>query len=114
MWGLAQYSPQQAGESEDEIAIAYLKADDPLDSVVSRYRLAVMDRDGSNSRIIFPSQDKQGIAPKDLDYRGFVWSPDARQIALVYQGNLYLIDVVTGLEQQLTRDGLATNPRWTP
>ena len=114
MWGLAQYSPPQAGESEDEIAIAYLKADDPLDSVVSRYRLAVMDRDGSNSRIMFPSQDQQGIAPKDLDYRGFVWSPDARQIALVYQGNLYLIDVVTGLEQQLTRDGLATNPRWTP
>jgi hypothetical protein len=114
MWGLAQYSPPQEEESDDDVVIAYLKADDPFDSVVSRYRLAVMDRDGSNSRIIFPSQDQPGIAPKDFDYRGFVWSPDARQIALVYQGNLYLIDVVTGLDQQLTRDGLATNPRWTP
>jgi Tol biopolymer transport system component len=88
--------------------LAYLEAVEPLDSVVSRYRLVVMDRDGSNRRVLFPGEDQPGLTPNM-----FVWSPDGRQIALIYQGNLVLIDVVTGLTQQLTGDGLSHSPRWT-
>lgn len=109
MWSMAQFAPPPEIEGETlEGPLAYLEAVEPLDSVVSRYRLVVMDRDGSNRRVLYPGEDQPGLKPNV-----FAWSPDGRQIALIYQGNLYLIDVVTGLTQQLTGDGLSHSPRWT-
>jgi hypothetical protein len=113
IWSLAHYAPASEDATESG-PIAYLEALNPLDSVISRYRLVLMDRDGSNRRVVFPANDQPGLLPRDLDYRGFVWSPDGLQIALIYQGNLYLIDVSTGLPQQITQDGQARSPRWTP
>ena len=76
---------------------------------MSGYRLAIMDRDGSNRRVIYPPEDQPGLSAQV-----FAWSPDGRQIALVQQGNLFLVDVVTGLAQQLTADSLSSTPQWTP
>jgi len=109
MWAAAQFSPPSAQSSLGEIQIAYLEAVDPLDSFVSRYRLVVMDRDGSNRRVVFPPEGQPG-----LQAGSFTWSPDGRQIAVVHQGNIYLVDAVTGLAQQVTGDGFASSPRWTP
>ncbi len=112
IWTMAQFSPAFAADGTPlEVVIAYVQATEPLNSVVSRYRLFIMDRDGSNERAIFPPADQPGIAPRDV---GFVWSPDGRQIALVYQGNIYLVDILTGLAQQLTSGGLSSLPRWAP
>lgn len=112
-WSLAQYAP--AGlDTVDASQLAYLQASNPLDSVTSRYQLVLMDRDGSNRHVVFPLEDQPGLSPNDLDYKGFVWSPDGRQIALIYQGNLFLVDVITGLKQQVTQDGRASSPRWKP
>lgn len=112
MWASPEFSPDVAPDGSSlDVLIAYLQAIRPLDSVVSRYQLVVMDRDGSNKRAIFPEEDQPGLSLRDI---GFAWSPDGRQIALTYQGNLYLVDVVTGLSQQLTGDGLSSSPRWKP
>jgi hypothetical protein len=112
MWSMAQYSP--VDEDATGGLLAFLQSTNPLDSVSSRYQLIVMDRDGSNRRLIYPTDDQPGLSPGDLDYKGFVWSPDGRQIALIYQGNLFLVDVITGLAQQITQDGQAGSPRWAP
>lgn len=107
MYAFAQYSPPATADSEEGIRIAYLQADSPLNSFLSKYRLVVMDRDGSNRHVVYPPLDQPGLNPEP-----FAWSPDGRQIALISQGNIILIDVVTGIDMQITGDGLATSPRW--
>jgi hypothetical protein len=86
--------------------VAYLEAIFPEQSESKRYRLAVMDRDGSNQQVIFPPADYQGLDPHRL-----VWSPEAFQngnlwLAVIYQGNLWLVDSDNGQVHQVTGDGL--------
>lgn len=88
--------------------IAFLQATDPNNSPFSRYRLAVMDRDGSNLRALFPAEDQPGLEAGALP----TWSPDGRLIAIIYQGNLWLINTESGVSQQLTGDGLTTRVEW--
>jgi Tol biopolymer transport system component len=95
--------------SPDGKQVAYLQALAPLQSVTSKYRLHIMDRDGSNSTALFPPTDRNGLAPLDIT---FVWSPDSSQLAAILNGNLWLIDLNTRLSQQLTGDGQTTNPAW--
>jgi hypothetical protein len=94
---------------EEAYRIAYLQALSPLESVDSRYRLFVMDRDGSNVRALFPPQGEAGLEPQRV-----VWSPDAARIALIYRGDLWVVDVATGSGQPLTGDGQATLVDWRP
>ena len=49
-----------------------------------------------------------GLTPKD-----YAWSPDARHIAAIYRGDLWLVDVLTEEANQLTFDGGSSNPVWT-
>jgi hypothetical protein len=95
-------------DGERPIRIAFLQAIEPNTSPQSRYRLAVMDRDGSNLRIVFPADDQPGFeAGATLS-----WSPDGRLVAAIYQGNLWLVDPDSGASQQLTGDGLTTRVEW--
>ena len=109
-------SPSQIrSDGQQSYQVAYLQAAFPTQSETSRYWLAVMDRDGSNPHTIFPAEGSQGITPQ-RDWGA--WSPQALSesgnysIALVYQGNLWLIDSVTGQAQQVTGDGLTTRVIW--
>ncbi|MCS6909382.1 MAG: G5 domain-containing protein [Anaerolineales bacterium] len=95
-------------EGERPIRIAFLQAIEPNTSPQSRYRLAVMDRDGSNLRLVFPPDEQPGFEAG----AAFSWSPDGRLIAAIYQGNLWLIDPDSGVSQQLTGDGLTTRVEW--
>ncbi|MCU0497227.1 MAG: DPP IV N-terminal domain-containing protein [Anaerolineae bacterium] len=112
IWSSPKFSPQV--EPNDglypQVYLAYLLARQPLDSVsdTAEYDLYVADRDGSNARRIFPQDGQRGILTRD-----YVWSPDGRQIALVYQGNLWIVDVITGNARQITLDGNVSNPVWT-
>lgn len=86
--------------------VAYLHAIFPEQSDSKRYRLTVMDRDGSNRKTVFPPEDYQGLDPQRV-----VWSPKPFQngdlwLAVNYQGNLWLVDAETGQVQQVTGDGL--------
>ncbi len=92
--------------------VAFLQAIFPEQSDSKRYRLVVMDRDGSNRKAVFPPEDLQGLEPQQV-----VWSPEPVQngnfwIALNYQGNLWLVDAETGETEQVTGDGLLTHFDW--
>ncbi|MGF1503712.1 MAG: G5 domain-containing protein [Anaerolineae bacterium] len=104
----AQFAPANEDDQTDS-PLAYLQAIDPLNQT-TRYRLVILDRDGSNPRTVFPTQEESvGLATHQ-----FAWSPDGQQIAVIFQNDIYLIDVATGLRQQLTGDGLSTLVRWAP
>lgn len=112
IWASPTYSPVSAGPGgAPEYAIAYFQARDPLNSPGAQYDLVVADRDGSNARVVFPGADRPGLRPDPED--GIAWSPSARQIALIHQGNLWVIDVKTGQAYQITSDGQASRPRWS-
>jgi hypothetical protein len=93
--------------------VAYLQAIFPEQSETSRYRVIVMDRDGSNQRIIFPPPDAPGLEPQVP-----VWAPQPLEgqvrdfLALAYQGNLWLVDSGNGSAFQVTGDGLITRIDW--
>ncbi|HEC61345.1 MAG TPA: hypothetical protein ENI27_03725 [bacterium] len=103
---------QPKGSSENAYLVAYLQAVFPTQSKSSRYHLVVMDRDGSNRRVLFPLEGELGLEPQRV-----VWSPapmmdDEYSLAVVYQGNLWLLDVTSGRAQQITGDGLTNRLSW--
>ncbi|HSF82248.1 MAG TPA: hypothetical protein VLA49_13480, partial [Anaerolineales bacterium] len=104
---------QERKTGEMYYQVAYLQAIFPTQSETSRYRLEIMDRDGSNRRIIFPPEGEPGLEPQQV-----VWSPapimesGAYGIALIYQGNMWLVDVESGEAQQVTGDGLVSKIDW--
>lgn len=111
IWASPTYSPVSQGVGgAPEYSLAYFKAREPLNSPGAQYDLVVADRDGSNARVVFPGPERPGLRPDPED--GIAWSPSARQIALIYQGNLWVIDVKTGQAYQITSDGQASRPRW--
>ena len=112
IWSVPTYSPFFEGDDgTPTYQIAFFKAREPLNSPGSQYDVWVMDRDGSNARVLFPGEGRPGVRPDPED--GIVWSPSARQIALIHQGNLWIVDVQTGQSTQITSDGQASRPRWS-
>jgi hypothetical protein len=97
--------------AEISYRVAFLQAITPLESQESTYRLAVMDRDGSNLQYLFPPSGDPGLEPT---LPGPVWSPAGDRIAVVYRGDLWIVDVVTGIGQQLTADGQTQIIDWAP
>ena len=92
--------------------IGFLQAIFPDQSETSRYRLVIMDRDGSNRQTIFPSEGLTGIEPQSP-----VWAPrstliNAEYISFLYQGNIWLIDTISKFSQQITGDGLIERVDW--
>ena len=65
-------SSRTPGGGAGAYEIAYLQAIFPEQSDVSRYRLVVMDRDGSNRRELFPQADLPGLDPQRP-----AWAPEA-------------------------------------
>jgi hypothetical protein len=107
MFSYPAASPARWNGRERYYQIAYLQTIFAEQSDTSRYRLIVMDRDGSNHKVLFPPTDASGIEPQTP-----VWSPDPIEgqvgdfIALIYQDNLWLIDSGSGQAYQVTGDGL--------
>jgi hypothetical protein len=106
---------QELPSGENGFAVAYLQAIFPTQSDTSRYRVMLMDRDGSNQHQLFPSQDIQGIEPQK---NWGAWSPQPLvssgnyTLALLYQGNIWLVDSTTGDSWQVTGDGGITRIVW--
>jgi hypothetical protein len=114
IWSAPQLSPFIANPSSEfpQGYLAFLRARDPYNSINGEYDLVVADRDGSNARVVF---GRSGIRAQQSIYQNqeFVWSPDGRQIAFIYLGNLWVVDVESEVATQLTLDGGASNPVWT-
>jgi hypothetical protein len=98
---------------ENHFYVAYLQAIFPDQSETSRYRLVVMDQDGSNRQVLFPGEGSPGLEPQQV-----VWSPSGSDkgnlwVGLVYQGNLWLANPSTKQTQQVTGDGTITRLDWS-
>jgi hypothetical protein len=73
----------------------------------------LMDRDGSNKKVIFPDEGAVGFEPQQL-----VWSPELMNsegtyaIALICNGNIWLVDTISEEGLQITGDGLTSKIDW--
>lgn len=109
MFAYPSVSPRSNTTAIGAQTIAFLQASLPTQSATSRYRLAVMDSDGSEVRILFPAENLPGLEPQVP-----IWSPteDNRLIAITYEGNIWLVDNISGQAQQITGDGLTKRLDW--
>lgn len=114
MFAYPKPSPvRELPSGEESYSVAFLQSLAPRQSRTSSYRLMVMDRDGSNLVKVFPQENGQGMAPHN-----FFWLPWYAvdefpfYLAIIYQGDLWLVDGDTGETQQLTGDGLITAIDW--
>jgi len=113
MFSYPSASPARWDGRGKNYQIAYLQSIFIEQSETSRYRLMVMDRDGSNSKTLFPPEDASGIEPQTP-----VWSPKPLEgqtddfISVTYQGNLWLVDSGTKKAYQVTGDGLIAGIDW--
>ncbi|MDI6768218.1 MAG: G5 domain-containing protein [Anaerolineales bacterium] len=112
MFAYPAVSPLRMDGTEKAYRVAYLEAIFPTQSETSRYRLVVMDRDGSNRQRLFPAPGLTGLDPQTP-----LWAPEAIPgqgdfLAVLYQGNLWLVDAASGQAQQITGDGSLSRIDW--
>ena len=114
LWATPAYSRITTDElGLQSFQIAYLQAREPFNSVSSEYDVWIADRDGSNPRLLFPGTSQRGIKPvESVGEDLFTWSPDGRYIAVVYLGELWIVDVSVGSAQRVTSEGPVEAPRW--
>jgi hypothetical protein len=100
-------------QPEKAYYLSYLQALIPQQSDTCGYQLVLIDRDGSNHKVVFPQPGSPGLEPQTP-----VWSPAAPTfvegdfVAVVYLGNLWLIDAASGTATQVTDDGLIQKIDW--
>jgi hypothetical protein len=100
MWAAPSFSP-------DGGLIAFGRARVPYASQTSTYDLYLMDRDGSDRRLLFP----QNAGELGLEYPAAVWDPAGGRVLVVYRGDLWLV-TVDGQARRVTEDGAVTLARW--
>lgn len=118
MFAYPVVSPLMPSAGENEYRLAFLQAIFPTQSETSRYRLALIDRDGSDLRVLFPAEGQPGLEPHRV-----AWSPApleggaSHYLAVIYEGNLWLVEApvdptATPVIRQITGDGLASRVLW--
>jgi hypothetical protein len=106
---------QSSSDNGSDYQLAFLQAIFPSQSESSRYQIELMDRDGSNRHTIFPETGAPGMQPQ---IGWGAWSPKAMEetgsfaLAVIYQDNLWLVDISAGIGRQITGDGLVTRVDW--
>ncbi len=98
--------PQAAPDGSQ---VVYLRAFIPAQSDLSAYELMVAAPDGGSTPL-FPPEGAPGLQPQRV-----AWSPSSEGgalIAFVYEGDLWVVNVVSGEAQQLTGDGLVGAVSW--
>ena len=100
MWAAPSFSP-------DGNWILFGRARIPYTSQTSSYDLYLMDRDGSDRRLLFPKD----AGEPGLDYPAVAWDPQGGRFLAVYQGDLYLV-TLEGEARRVTDDGAVTTVRW--
>jgi resuscitation-promoting factor RpfB len=112
--GMFAYPSTSPMFSANHFMLAYLQSIFTDQSETSRYRLMVIDQDGSNREELFPSEGASGLEPQQVK-----WSPlnsddaSAIWIGMIYQGNLWLVNPITKQTQQITGDGTISRLDWT-
>ncbi len=113
MWAAPVWS---GWDDKRESRIAFGIALSPTDSERSRYALYIMDRDGGNKKQIFPQKAAGSSIPQanenGLTVVQVTWSPNARQLIAVREGDLWLYDLASTRWAQLTANSASALPRW--
>jgi Tol biopolymer transport system component len=115
IWSYPQWSPSTADtlNVSQTSQVAFLRANNPLDSLRSSYTLWLMDRDGSNARQIYPPAGENSRFL--LQQQFMAWGSNGRDIAFIYDNALYLLNLDTGQARRITQDdAVVTNPTWAP
>lgn len=108
MFAAPSVSPaRELPSGESAYSVAFLQALAPLESEESGYALTVIDRDGSNAQRLFPPEGEPG-----LEAQRPVWAPSGDRLAVIRRGDLWVVDLASGLGQRLTGDGLTTLCDW--
>lgn len=100
MWAAPKLSP-------DGATILFGKAIIPYQSATSRYRLCIIDLDGSNQQCEFPPEDEPGI-----EIPLWMWDPDGEAIAYIANGDLHSINTEEWISQPITDEGQITQFDW--
>ena len=92
----------------DGSQVAFLRAYIPSHSDISTYELMVATPEGV-STTLFPPEGAAGMQPQQV-----AWSPGdgAPMIAFTYEGNLWVVNILSGEALQLTGDGLVSRISW--
>jgi Tol biopolymer transport system component len=115
IWSYPQWSPTTTDllNTAQTSQVAFLRANNPLDSLRSIYTLWLMDRDGSNARQIYPPAGENSRFPREQQF--MAWSANGRDIAFIYDDALYMLNLDTGQARRITQDdAVVTNPTWAP
>lgn len=113
MWSHPYWSPFIDPANRQGSQIAYLKATTPLDSLRSNYTLWLMDADGSNTRQIYPPAGENSRFPRERQF--MAWGPSGRDMAFVFNGDLYLFNINDESAYRVTEDDIAASlPTWAP
>ena len=95
---------------ENRFNVAYLSAILPYQNQNSRYNLIIMDRAGSNQQKYYPVEGIQGLSPQMLHWSP-LW-PEDHLLAAIAQGNLILLDTISGSIKQVTGDNSISKINW--
>jgi hypothetical protein len=101
MWAPLSFFP-------DGDRILFGRARIPYNSNTSDYDLFSMDRDGSERAPYFVTEDHE----PGLEYQTLAWAPDGARIALLFQGDIYLVGDEGTSFRRVTDEGTATQIRW--
>jgi len=92
--------------------VAYLQAIFPAQSATSRYRLMVMGNDGTNPHLLFPAEGQSGLDPQTPAWAPTMLDSGSDFIGIIYENNLWIVDVISNQSQQVTGDGLTSRIDW--
>jgi hypothetical protein len=73
----------------------------------------VSDPDGKNASILFPVNKSATLHPQPI-----IWSPQPEDadsslsIAIIFENDLWIVDVANGNAKQITGDGLVSSLAW--
>jgi resuscitation-promoting factor RpfB len=100
MWSVPLPSPE--GD-----LILFGRAIVPYQSATSRYTLHLIDRDGSNQRLLYAGESGNG-----LQLPQWTWSPDGTAVAFIEFGDVYVLERGEPLPVLLTDEGNVSQIRW--
>ncbi len=110
--GMFSYPVASPPQEDNSFLLAFLQAIFPEQSNTGRYRLVVMEQDGSNRKVIFPQEGLPGLEPQQVVWSRKAFAQGGNWLAVIYQGNLWLIDPESGDAHPITGDGLIKRIDW--
>jgi hypothetical protein len=109
--GLFSYPVSSPAFEDSSSYVAFLQAITPSESENSRYRIMIMNADGSDPKTVFPLEGSGYITPQKVCWAPVHLKNDA-WISFIYQGNLWLVNPFTGIYNQITIDQSITDFIW--